>query len=512
MVARRVANRQGQVALERSPGTARPLGRAASPLAALLLLASLAAVRPARAQPVDNDYAIDLFQGPILAPIRVISMGGAYAGYAEGIAGFVANAASPAVRHPHSTGWWDADIDASISIPIPLFDNNDFDNSGDLDADYTNFIYLSGGTQLQAGPFGAGFFGDLQRYTLNFEPSGEEAVVTVGRYHVLVGWGLLDNQLVFGAGPRALTLGLSTPDADLTLFGISPQIGVLVKPDWTPFRVGATYRHPVSTSIAIGTGVTESGGVRRAGALVLPSRAELPWEIELGVAVQVGSRPLNPSWIDPDEHEAELRDAHLQRTRTRRRAVTRALSGLAPGDTREALAAKLAFQEKVAAEREARRLERDLERLRDERRARAQNWPRDALLMTFDLLVTGPVESAISLERFLAQGQTEDPGACRAVASGREVNFSPRFGVEMEPIPRYVHTRFGSYYEPPRHHYVPDACNDRVGRQHFTFGADVKLLTTTWFGLVPEVTYKLQGYGDLSARYQAFGAGFGVWY
>jgi hypothetical protein len=28
---------------------------------------------------------------------------------------------------------------------------------------------------------------------------------------------------------------------------------------------------------------------------------------------------------------------------------------------------------------------------------------------------------------------------------------------------------------------------------------------------VPETTYKLQGYGDLAPRYQAFGIGFGVW-
>jgi hypothetical protein len=50
-----------------------------------------------------------------------------------------------------------------------------------------------------------------------------------------------------------------------------------------------------------------------------------------------------------------------------------------------------------------------------------------------------------------------------------------------------------------------------VGRQHFTFGADLKLFTTTWWGLVPEVTYKVQGYGDLAPRYQSFGIGIGVW-
>ncbi len=471
------------------------------------------AAGPARAQIRDNDYSIDLWQGPVLAPIRVISMGGAYAGYAEGIAGFVTNAASPAVRHPHSSGWWDADIDASISIPIPLFDNNDFDNSGDLDADYSNFIYLAGGLQLQLGPFGAGFFGDLQRYSLTFPPEDESTVVTVGRYHLLTGWGFLGNQLIVGAGARALTLGVAAPSADLTFFGVAPQLGVLVKPDWTPFRVGVTYRHAVTSTFSVDSGTTrDEQGVVRAGRLITPSNVELPWEVQIGAAVQVGSRPLNPEWIDPDDHEEELRSAHRSARQARQRRMQRQLQGVPEGETRRRLAESLAAEEALIRAREDRQLERDLARLQDERRARARNWPRDALLLTADLIITGPVEGAVHLERFLSQGQAAVDSECTAVASGEEVNFSPRFGVEMEPIKNWVHTRFGSYYEPQRYRHAPERCNDRVGRQHFTFGADVKLFSTTWFGLVPEVTYKLQGYGDLAPRYQAFGAGFGVWY
>ncbi len=466
----------------------------------------------AQAQPTDNDYAIDLFQGPLLAPIRVISMGGAYAGYAEGIAGFVANAASPSVRHSHSTGWWDADIDASISIPIPLFDNNDFDNSGDLDADYTSFIYLAGGMQLQAGPFGLGIFGDLQRYTLTFPPEKADTVVVVGRYHLLGAWGFLGDQLHIGGGLRALTLGISAAETELTFAGVSPQLGILVKPDWTPFRFGATYRHPVRAGSSIGTGAVVVDGVQRAGRLVMPNRVELPWEIELGVAVQVGPRPLNPQWIDPDDHEQELRDAYAARKKARARAIRQQSNSMAEGETRRTIVRQLRQDKERSDRQDARQMERDLERLRDERRARARNWPREALLLTLDLLITGPVSDAIHLERFLAQGQLQSAGACVAVASGEQVNFSPRLGLEMEPFVGWMHTRFGTYYEPPRYRYAPDGCNERVGRQHFTFGADLKLGSTTWFGLVPEVTYKLQAYGDIAPRYQSFGAGFGVWY
>jgi hypothetical protein len=479
-----------------------------------LMIAGIALATPAKAQPTNNDYAVDLFQGPILAPTRVTAMGGAYAGYAEGIGGFVANAASPALREPWSSSWFDQDIDASISVPLGLFDNNDFDNSGDLDADYSNFLYLSAGGLLQLGPFGAGFFGDLQRFALTFEPDKEETVITVGRYHVLLGWHFFEGQLNTGVGVRALTLGISSSEAELTTVGAAPQVGILVRPDWTPFRFGATYRHPVRSTTSVGSGAsTDAFGVERAGRLVLPDRVELPWEVELGIALQVGPRPLNPAWINPHDHEQELRDAHNERERRRERTLERKLEALAEGGARARLRALLLAREAATKQREAKRLERDLGRLKDERRARARNWPREALLLNLDLLVTGPVDNAISLERFLGQGQAPPAGTqCRVVASGEEVNFSPRLGMEMEPVPQWVHTRFGTYYEPPRYRYEPTQCNDRVGRQHFTFGADIKLLSTTWWGLVPEVTYKLQGYGDFAPRYQALGLGLGVWH
>ncbi len=470
-------------------------------------------VCPSHAQPNDNDYAIDLFQGPLLTSARSLSMGGALAALGQGIGAYTSNAAAPATRHPYSLSWWDFDIDGTLSFPIRLFDNNDFDNSGDLDADYTNFIYLAGGLQLQAGPFGVGTFGDLQRYQLSFG-DGESTTVLVGRYHLLAGWGFLDHQLIVGGGARAVSLGVSAPDAELTFFGVSPQVGVLVRPNWTPFRVGATYRHAVKSQFSIGSDVTEDdAGVSRAGPLIIPREVELPWELEVGAAIQVGARPLNPAWINPHDHEEELRESYHRRRQQRLRRIHDQLLSMPAGDGRAALRARLLEEEEARQRREQRQMEQDLELLLEERRSYARNWPRDAVLLTVDLLVTGPVSDGVSLERFLSQGQSfETDGECQVVASGREVNFSPRFGVETEPFPRYMHVRVGSYYEPNRFSYQPQRCNDRVGRQHFTFGLDVKLVTTTWFGLTPEVTYKLQAVGDLAARYQSFGLGFGVWH
>jgi len=461
--------------------------------------------------PSDNNFTVDLYQGPVLAPTRVIGLAGSYVGYAEGITGFSTNAASPAVRAADSVNWLDPDIDASFSVPVPLFSNNDFSNSGNIDADYENFVYLTGGAQLQVGDIGLGICGDLQRYKL-VTPDGAATVVLVGRYHGLAAWQFFGDQLVIGGGVRAASLSISAPDADFSMGGAAPEVGVLVRPDWLPFRVGASYRHTVVADFSVaGSTVVDARGIERAGGLVVPARAELPWELEVGLALQVGPRPLNPSWINPHDHEQELTAAYEQRAAQRRAEAARALLAVGDEQSRAALRAALAAQENEQADRDQTELARSLDRLADERRARAKNWPRERLLLTAELLVTGPADNAIHTGRFLAQGQPADWNICQAVASGEEVNFSPRIGLEMEPVPMYVQTRFGSYYEPNRFHYEGTGCGERIGRQHFTFGADLKLFSTTWFGLVSEVTYKLQGYGDLAPRYQSFGLGFGVW-
>ena len=461
--------------------------------------------------PPNNDFALDLYQGPVLAPIRVTGLGGAYAGYAEGIAGFVANAASPALRAAHSASWLEPDLDASFSIPISLFANNDFDDSGDLNADYQNFVYLTAGGQLQVGDFGLGLCGDLQRYDL-VTSAGSSTIVLVGRYHGLLGWQFAGDQLVLGAGVRVTTLGISAPGVELTMAGASPQFGFIVRPDWLPFRVGATYRHSVAAETSLAsTPLVDAQGIEHAGGLVLPARAELPWELEVGFALQVGPRPLNPSWINPHDHEQELRDSVAARAAARKADARRRLLAIGDDATRAELGRAIGRELGEQEQAEQAKLERDVERLADERRARAANWPRERLLLTAELLVTGQVDNAMGLHRFLAQGLPRIDTRCEEAASGEDANFSPRFGLEMEPVPMWVQTRFGGYYEPNRFSYEGAACSARPGRQHFTFGADLKLFSTTWFGLVSEVTYKLQSYGDLAPRYQAFGLGFGVW-
>jgi hypothetical protein len=478
--------------------------------AAAALVAALLAASPASAEELrSNHYAIDVFQGPVLAPSDVIGIAGAYAGYAEGIAGMVANAAAPAVREPFDPSWLSWDVSPSVSIPFNVFGTrDDFDDSGSAGQSYTDFIYVTAGALLKAGPLGAGLNAEIQHYALTPTVKGAvSTAVTLGKYHALLAVRLFGDQLAVGGGARVCTLTLAPHDreSNLTMIGGAPELGFLVRPDWQSFRLGATVRLPVHGGALLGGDLTRNAaGELTSGGLVLPEDVVLPWELELGAAVQVGPRPLNPKWIDPRDQEAALHASFLKRRREREAAEAEELAGISDPVAWEAR------RQAIDADEAARRAQEDADEARirrgleDERRARYWNWPRPHLLLTLELLVTGPVSNGVGIARFLAQSQAM--GEMSVIgSSGGSVNFSPRFGVETEPIPGIMHSRAGSYYEPAR-------LTGGVGRQHFTFGADVRLFTTTFFGLFPPTTYKAQAYADFSPRYQSVSIGLGVWH
>src|SRR5262249_4962295 len=139
--------------------------------------------------------------------------------------------------------------------------------------------------------------------------------LTLGRYHALAAYGLAGNQFVVGSGLRGVTAqvnqqgGGSPTQTLLTMTGIAPEIGMVIKPDNLPYRIGATVRAPVSArSFGHGAIQQDGNGVEHLGTFIPPSRVVLPWEIETGIAFQLGPRPLNPSWINPHEAERSLAD------------------------------------------------------------------------------------------------------------------------------------------------------------------------------------------------------------
>jgi hypothetical protein len=427
------------------------------------------------------------------------------------VGGAEQNAAAPASREPYSFSWFDNDLDVGVSFP-GAYAKTDFDDHGPNPAggyDQVNdFIYVSLGAALQFGAFGVALTGDLLTYGVTPPGMGKTSLSLIaGRYHLLAAYAFFGNQLVVGAGLRAISMQLSTSlsplnpenetfnaNATLTMTGVSPETGLLVKPDNWPVRFGATIRAPV-TGTTLSSHATVTDGVARADGLIVPDQITLPWELETGFAVQVGPRPLNPPWINPHDEERPVREA-IEAERARRAEERKALLAKASPSERPALKAELDKEDIVIRRIEDERLEAESKRLLASRKARYQNWPRAKILLVASALVTGESHDAIALEGFL--NQNVEP-------VGQRVTVSPRFGIEAEPIENWVLARVGSYVEPSRFEGVS-------ARQHFTFGTDVKLFPFDLFGITPGQVWRVTGVLDVAPRYIDWGFSIGAWH
>jgi hypothetical protein len=470
----------------------------------------------------NNNYAIELFQGPLLAPIHVTGVAGAYIASAEDIEGAAVNSASPAVRDPYSTAWFDYDLAVGVSFP-GAFTNTDFDNHGScsvLGNTANSFTDLTLGGQLQFGALGFSMTGDLLQYQVSpgqsssptgvFSPFGSSALtVQIGRWKALGAYAFLDGQVVVGAGARIITMQMleSGPGTVLTMTGLGPEVGALIMPTGHRWRIGATARAPVSGGALGSENVTlGSGGVREVtptgstSPLVLPNSLTQPWEIEAGMALQLGPRPINPGWDNPHDQEAEL-VAEIQRDRDERALRDRTDLALAPPAEREALRRQQGVAEKTVRAIEAEHLSDESARLQQIAKARYKNWPREKILLLASVLMTGPSSNAVSVEGFFDQA---------ALPVGQSVTYTPRLGLEGEPLENRMLLRTGTYIEPSR--YTPSPFTDGTARQHFTFGADIHLFPLTFWGLLPDADWKLGLVVDLAPRYQNVGFGIGNWH
>lgn len=446
-----------------------------------------------------NDYAIEIFQGPLLAPIHVTGVGGAYVASAEDTEGAAVNSAAPAVRDPYSVTWFDYDLSVGVSIP-GAFASTDFDNHGDLatlptHARAGDFVDVNLGGTIQFGAVGFAATGDLQEFSLTTSTT-QGLSLQIGRWKALGAWGMYDGQLAIGGGARVVTMQIvSNGRTLLTMTGVGPEAGALLMPTGRQWRVGVTGRAPVSGGIFGSEDVTIDGGVRRAGPFVLPSTVVMPWEVEAGLAYQLGPRPLNPGWENPRDQEDPLRRkiAHDRADRAARR--DREMSAT-PIDQREGLRIELEAEERRWRVVEEQELASEVARLRAIRMARYENWPREKILLLASLLLTGPSPMAVSLEGFLDQ---------RGESAGRTATLTPRLGLEGEPLRGRMLLRAGTYLEPSRY-------EGGGPRQHFTFGSDVRLFPLDFWGLLPRANWKVALFLDVAPRYANGGIGIGNWH
>ena len=413
------------------------------------------------------------------------------------------------MRVPYSFDWADYDFTLGVSFPA-AFRNTDFDNDGTVGFTYENFYFYTLGAQLQLGAWGLGLLGDFQTYDLlPAKRAGDPQVSeTLGRLHAVLGRSFFGGQLALGAGMRAVTFTIDSQQngvdsTDLNMQGLAPEVGVQIRPDYFPWRLGATLRAPVEGRVTAGTSVPRGSNMLP---FIRPAGVSLPWELELGAAIQLGPRPLNPQWLNPHDEEAALRKQIAADRADRRGAQDLELDAICDPGERAARAREFAAQETFIRRDENLRFDETRGRLRAERRARYVNWPRERITVLIELLISGTSAGAIGLESYFA-GQAALAQSTTMIdfrRSGERVSYSPRLGFEGEPVPNWLQTRFGTYIEPSRF--------GGRARQHFTFGFDVKLAPWSGFGLFGDQIWRIGGVADLAPRYQSFGVSIGAWH
>ncbi len=462
-----------------------------------------------------STYSIDLYQGAVSAGNRVMGLGGAYVAIAEDVDGDLQNPAAPAVRPFFSIEEFDYWLGLGLTFPTGLA-KIDFFNSGSA----TGFraaadepVFVTPALNLQWGTFGLGLNAELSNYAFQsaaelapVAPAEAAASLAVGlqTYHVQLAKSFLDGQLIGGVGLRYLTMSLDASLTDgetQTLFhtsGSGIEMGVVFRPNLRPYRIGAAFRTAIDTqpgfSRSLFPNATGDIVIGNNGAeLYLPERVSLPWDVNVGAAVQFGKRPLNPisrTVAGVAERAAlSFRLQELDREEERQRRLAEAGSK----SERAAVELELAREER----RDSERLQHALDAARN---ALAQSFAevgRSYLLLSASLLVSGSVRDAVGVESFLDQVVNR---------SGASVVYSPRLGAEAEIWENRLKTRGGVYVEPTR--FVTS--NPRA---HATVGMDLRLFRWNVLGLWPDdFMWQIGGSLDVSRRYLTWGLSIAGWY
>jgi hypothetical protein len=237
-----------------------------------------------------------------------------------------------------------------------------------------------------------------------------------------------------------------------------------------------------------------------ANELFLPERVTVPWDLDVGLAIQLGPRPLNPVWIDPaieiERCKRFLRWRQLERARRRRFELARVAE--LHGDV-AAAAQALDAQFATEAALDDATLSRTEQEVDIELRRRVRALQRFHVLVVSSLVISGTTQEAVGVESFLER---------TVQRSGATLSYSPRIALETESVPGWLRLRAGSYNEPTR---FPS--NREGGRIHGTLGFDAKLFPFDVFGLFHEGTvWRAGGSLDAARNYFGWSVAIGVWH
>jgi hypothetical protein len=454
-----------------------------------------------------SSYAVDLFRGPVFAGSRVTGLAGAYVAIAEDVDGDLQNPASPAVRPFFSYSNFDYWLGLGLTFPATL-ENTDFFNSGsktNIANGPDSFVFFSPALNLQFGEFGIGANVEVQNYALS-EPAadgqaGSAITATIPITHVQIAHGLAHNQWVFGVGARIVALSVREAQgrAMFTSTGNGLEFGGVYKPEQESFRIGLAFRTGIRTEASYrdellpnANGdlvITTSDGDQ----VFLPKAVALPWDLNVGFAVQLGPRPFNPPWRTTQDLSERQLLTHRLRTIDRESKHEEAMALAKTPEQRRELAE--AFQREQGDDDGE--LESELLNARRRIEDNLVTMNRFYVQIAASVLLSGPVDDGLGVESLVTQTVNR---------SGERTVVSVRLGVESGVIPELLRLRAGSYLEPTRF-------EESSPRLHATAGLDVRLIRWNVFGLWPDDYLWRLGLGvDIAHRYYTWGVTIAGWY
>jgi hypothetical protein len=357
---------------------------------AVLLVAWLA-VPAARAQQevpeATRSERLYLHPGVLMGSARVVGLGGAYVGIAEGVDGFHSSLSALAHRSPRLERDWDLGVNLSwLDLPLAKAQGKDLDNDG-LPDDAPETFQMQGAVLLQYRNFGLGFsvrnsqvgYCDTvycearNRLRVSLFQTALAGAVALGRDEFILGFGIYSAQAVFS----------HRLEGDWRYGNTGIALDVLYRPQGKPYRVGVAVRPEVMAAWQ-----RQSGQVPFLAGRQLFSAVVSPAVLSLGVSWRLG---------EGAEHYNRLSPA----------ARRHLLEG---GDFLE-----------VPPELEL-----------------GTSTGRWLISAQADLI--SPVENAVPVRSFTALTQAQWVGS-----SGM---LQPRVGVEHETWPGRLRTRLGAFIEP----------------------------------------------------------------
>ena len=457
-----------------------------------------------------SHYGIDLFQGPIYAGSRVTALGGAYVAVAWDVDGMLQNPAAPAVRPFFSVTDFDYWLGFGLTFP-GSFEDMDFYNSGSQSRDSTSsvksFVIATPSAMVQLGSFGFGVSLELQNYQLGeISAEGQSAHLSLAFNvaHMQLAYAFQRGALVLGMGTRILLMDAATRapgqtrERPMRSFGSGLELGALWKPIGQIFSVGAAFRSGITSvpSFSDAAVVNAEGDAifdTDSGQFYLPTQAILPWDLNVGVAAELGVNPQNRPWVSDrslaqrEELRIHLRMMDHEDSRARE---------LANAHTEEEVAAIQARYEALLEEDQA-----QIDAAREAAYWRIQRYLAEApfghVMVAASALITGAAADAVGLESFLSQEVNR---------SGEHTVVSLRLGAEMGLVPNFMRLRAGTYLEPTRF-------QTGSPRPHYTGGFDVRLARWNVFGLWPDdYQWRLAVGADVARDYFSLGVTIAGWY